>query len=256
MDIPRFRFYRILYAQNIRGFLLIETDEHLWKFLQGGNLKRIYILLIIFFICLPIGVRAQFDFSVYGRSDNGFELGVLGGVGVSSVNLENKIESEEIKMTTGFSGGVFLRYVFDENFSVQPAAIYSNMGGEISSSAKKHVYKCDYINIPVVLNMTFPMHPVIKPRIFMGPEFGIVLKANDEVEESGINRSEANIKSRIKKPNFCMVFGAGIDYAVGTNNVVLDFRYHVGLNDINDGFTYTKVFTRNFSFMAGYSISI
>lgn len=159
-------------------------------------------------------------------------------------------------MRSGFSGGMFFRYVFDENFSIQPAAIYTVMGGEINSADEKHLYKYQCLNIPLIINMTFPMHDVIKPRLFMGPEFGIIIDANEEVTSKGNQNMDINIKNKFNKPNFCMVFGAGIDYALGTNNLEIDFRYNIGLNDINNGFTNNKTYSRNFSVMAGYSISL
>ena len=199
---------------------------------------------------------AQNEYFNSNANNSRFEIGLLGGVNVSTFNLEKIENNNDLKMRSGFSGGILLRYVFDENFSVEPAAIYSMMGGKIYSASGDHVYKYNWINIPLIVNMTFPMHDIIRPRLFMGPELGIILDADEEVTAAGGNSISIDVKNKIKKPNFCMVFGAGIDYALGTNNLEIEFRYNVGLNDINDGFMNNKVYTRNFSVMAGYSISL
>lgn len=220
-------------------------------------MKKIFLgalCLCIFIMHTTLKAQTVFDYPDKKSSD--VVLGVQGGIDISTFYFDKNNENQEIKMRSGFSGGMFFRYVFDENFSIQPAAIYTVMGGEINSADEKHLYKYQCLNIPLIINMTFPMHDVIKPRLFMGPEFGIIIDANEEVTSKGNQNMDINIKNKFNKPNFCMVFGAGIDYALGTNNLEIDFRYNIGLNDINNGFTNNKTYSRNFSVMAGYSISL
>lgn len=220
-------------------------------------MKKIYILLFsLVLLAMQTFTFGQSGLYDYPEFNSKLEVGFLGGVSIATFNLDKNSPDSEIKMRTGFSGGVLLRYVFDENFSVQPAVLYSMMGSQLNSSTERHEYKYNYINIPVIVNVTFPMHDVIKPRLFMGPELGIVLDANEEITLPDKRVVKSDIKNKVKKPNFSMVFGAGIDYALGNNNITVDFRYNIGINDINDGFLTSKVYSRNFTIMTGYSIAI
>jgi len=236
-------------------FLILSGNYILFFY---GNRMNKYFLTLLFasFLLMYSSSLAQIDYDDLNKTTSTIEFGVLGGVDISTFYVEKNNTNEEVKMRSGFSGGMFFRYVFDDNFSIQPAAIFTMMGGEINTSAEKHIYKYNCLNIPIIVNMTFPMHDVIKPRLFMGPEFGIIMDADEEVSHGDGGRMQNNIKNKFNKPNFCMVFGAGVDYAVGRDNLIIDFRYNIGLNDINNGFSNNKVYSRNFSVMAGYSISL
>ena len=100
------------------------------------------------------------------------------------------------------------------------------------SGTKK--WKLDYIEIPVLLKLSFPTEGAINPSIFADPALSFAVSSNLGLEMMGVSE-DFDIGSLVSSTEFGLVFGGGLDIDLSPSNyVVIDARYELGLSDWTD----------------------
>ncbi|MFH1039258.1 MAG: outer membrane beta-barrel protein [PVC group bacterium] len=130
---------------------------------------------------------------------------------------------------TGFTGGVFLRWLLSESFTVQPELLYTMKGAEYSEdyrgSRLEITLKMDYLELPVLAKYVFPVGWSVKPHVFAGPSVGIKigddLKARYQGQSTAIPESVADLSDF----EFGLVAGGGFDIPLDSGLINLDIRY-------------------------------
>ena len=203
-------------------------------------MKKIIGFMLLTFIAFTT-LNAQSNF-----------IGLRAGMELSRFNMKNKPNDYNIKNKNGFTVGIFYRYHFTKCFSVQPEIDLVRGGSKLTpkESGNNTEYKMTYLNIPVLAGYNISVSKSFSPRIFVGPQLGFILSAKQEGEK------KTDIKKKTKSPNFGLVFGAGGDFSIGENLFSLDFRYNLGLKNINKDFTGEKVKQNSFSFTVSYALGI
>jgi hypothetical protein len=162
------------------------------------------------------------------------QIGPKAGLNISDLSGDD-ISNTDSK--TGFSGGVFFMYQFNKMFAVQPEAYYTMKGAKSKGTIEGYDYTAtwslDYIEIPVLLKLLIPIEGAsINPAIFAGPSVGFNTTHKIKVEVGG-QSSEQDITD-ITSTDFGLVFGGGLGFPVGTNELGFDVRYILGLSTIDD----------------------
>ncbi len=191
-------------------------------------------------------------------------------VGMILSNItQTPVEWEQDKsFKAGFTGGVFLNYAFNENFSIQPELLYTQKG------VKDNLYdgfitvdltaSFDYFELPVLAKYTFPWKKNFKPCIFAGPSFAYTISSNLEVSAL-LFSAEIDFSDLTHVTDFGFVAGAGFDCPLGKGNLVFDARFQLGFTNVIlsgdfeiDGSTQTidedDFKNYGFAFMLGYSL--
>lgn len=195
------------------------------------------------------------------------EIGAKGGVNIRSLNFKSNYTGFSNETRAGFVGGIFLKYNINEMFSIQPEVLVAVKGGRqdagkrtvagVAVPSQRFDYNLTYLDIPVLVNVTFPTQSPISPKLFFGPQVGFLLNAKEKFEENGKQIHDKDIKSNMTKADFSLVFGAGLDVAVTAKaKVLLDLRYDLGLTDLDKGFSKTKTRNRGFMIMGGFSFAL
>src|SRR4029077_2049019 len=104
--------------------------------------------------------------------------------------------------------------------AVQPELFFSGQGGKDGGE----VVRLGYLNIPLLLQYMAGNGF----RLQTGPQLGILLKAEDEVDNVTIN-----IKDNLKAVDFSWAFGAS--YKFPNCGMGVDARYNLGISNISDG---------------------
>jgi len=164
----------------------------------------------------------------------GMQLGLKAGVNFSNL-VGDDIEGAESK--TGFVGGLFFMYQFNKLFAIQPEAYYTMKGATdeqvILGETADLTISLDYIEIPILFKVLIPIeNSPIRPSVFVGPYVGFNSTAKAKLEYMGDSQEE-DIED-VKSTDFGLVFGAGLGFPVGTNEVGVDFRYGLGLTTLDD----------------------
>lgn len=158
-------------------------------------------LVVTFFITSIFGVNAQ------GETAFGLSGGFINGsanVSIAGFDLGNTIDDLKVTDGSGFYIGLLAELSVSEKFSIQPEALYTNVGGE------------SLIMIPVMAKY----YIADKFNIQAGPQLDFLLDVPAVVDEV------------IKKSGFSLGFGAGYDI---NDSFAVQAKYTVGLNNRVDG---------------------
>jgi len=184
--------------------------------------KKYFILVLIF---------AAFTSVSLGQ---GMQLGLKAGVNFSNL-VGDDVEGAESK--TGFAGGLFFMYQFNKLFAIQPEAYYTMKGATdeqtFAGETAELTLSLDYIEIPILFKVLIPIeNSPIRPSVFVGPYVGFNSTAKAKLEYMG--QSEEDDIEDVKSTEFGLVFGAGLGFPVGQNELGVDFRYELGLTTLDD----------------------
>lgn len=174
-------------------------------------MKKILVSLVLVILCSAT-LWAQ-----------GIGFGIKAGANISNTNISSDDYSLDTKSKFGFHGGVFFTFMFSEKLGIQPELLYSTQGSEYDESSFDGKLTIDYVNIPVLLryniNETFSVHA--------GPQFGILLKAEEEFDGD-----TGDVKDDFKSSDISGAFGIEVDlpmklgfgarYVLGLSNVLAD----------------------------------
>jgi outer membrane protein W len=156
----------------------------------------------------------------------GMMFGVKGGL-----NMANTVgtDAKETAMKMGIVGGVFMSYGITEIFAVQPELLYSMKGAKSSVEGSDAEEKLNYFEIPLLLKVNFPTEGKIKPSLYAGPAFGILMSAKSESGGESVD-----VKDYLKTMDIGIVAGAGVGYQMEKGLMFLEARYEVGLSSVMD----------------------
>jgi len=162
------------------------------------------------------------------------QIGPKAGLNISNITGDD-IENADSK--TGFAGGVFFMYKFSNMFAIQPEAYYTMKGATQKETFEGETidftYSLNYIEVPLLLKLLIPIEgSLINPAIFAGPAIGFKSTAKVKAEFQG-QSSEEDIED-VKSTDFGLVFGGGLGFPVGKNELGFDVRYILGLSTIDD----------------------
>jgi hypothetical protein len=162
------------------------------------------------------------------------QLGVKAGLNLANLSGDDISDTDA---RTGFAGGLFFMYQFNDMFAIQPEAYYSMKGATDKGSFEGYSYeaelKLDYLEIPLLLKFLIPIKDSnVRPTVFAGPSFGFNMSAKSKVEAGG-QTFEQDLEY-VASTDFGLVFGGGIGFPVGNGELGFDIRYILGLSTIDD----------------------
>ena len=175
--------------------------------------------LKVFLSVIVLGISAL---SMQAQDESGF--GIKGGLNLTNINVDDPEASYDSR--TGFHAGLFLRGKFNK-VGIQPEVLLftqravGNYGslGDVEDSFT-------YLSIPLI----FKFYPVGGLNLQVGPQFGFLLDGERKFENA-LGTFKQDIKESYEKSDISVSLGAGYDFGFGLG---LDFRYNIGVKDINN----------------------
>ena len=207
-------------------------------------MKRYFIFALIF---------AAFTSFSFGQ---GMQLGLKAGVNFTNL-VGDDIEGAESK--TGFAGGLFFMYQFNKMFAIQPEAYYTMKGATdketLNGETIEGTLSFDYIEIPILVKLLIPIeNSPIRPSVFAGPAVGFNTTAKGKVEYMG-QSAEQDLEN-VASTEFSLVFGAGLGFPVGNNELGFDVRYLLGLTTLDDSADNADIKNSVFNINAYFGFSL
>ena len=181
-------------------------------------------------------------------------IGVMAGVNLAKLSGEDITSADN---RTGFLGGIFVTFHVTNSFAIQPEVIYSQKGfADNSDPDFDATFKLDYIDVPVLLRFGIPVVGPIRPFFVAGPSFGLQVKCGVGASGEGVSASidcdelGDQIGLEFQKKSFDMsgVVGAGVDFRLGGQTLMLGARYQHGFSDVIED---AAVKNRTWSVVAG-----
>ncbi len=192
-----------------------------------------------------------FPISLYGQVNLGFK----GGMSLSTIG---GADVDDVDYRTGFGVGAFLEFPVSDVVSIQPELLYMKRGAEETEAGITVTFAVDYVEIPVLLRLNFPVEGSIAPYFLVGPSIGFKsgceMRLEDDEFGLGVDCEEVDVE--IKTIDFAGVVGAGLSFEAGPGNVTVGARYNYGFISLDDSDAEEDIKGRAFSFLAGYSFPV
>ncbi len=166
------------------------------------------------------------------------DLGVKVGVNLATLNGQGESPGRR----TGIIGGAHLTISLPNNsmFYFQPELLYSQKGFSESVEGNSATLALDYIDLPVLVGVKFDNGGSVTPRIFAGPQASFKMSCKLKGDAGGDSASidcGSELIGEVfdaKSVLFDLLFGAGVDFDMGSIDIVFDARYDLGLTDALD----------------------
>jgi len=190
--------------------------------------------------------------------------GVKGGLAMANLTGKDATPPRggEKKMLLGANAGGVFTINFAPMFGAELDLFYSMKGAKGTVGSAEDNLKYDYLDIPLLAKFIVPMEGAIKPVVFVGPSFGILLSAKEEISGTGTMEGTTDVKDDLNSLDIGLVAGAGAEIGAGPGKVLVDVRYSMGFTTTEKLTDAIKALGRTeapvvknsvFSFMAGYA---
>lgn len=194
--------------------------------------------------------------------------GPLIGVNSSDVDTDIPVNAEFSRRV-----GIGIGWLFDFNLgdfvAVSLQSIYLQKGvklevNDVNYGSGRFDVELDYLEIPVFFKIAFGTIKVTHAYLLVGPNIGINLRSNAEVNSQG-SSADLDINQVIKSIDFGIGFGLGIHFRIPESNsfVFFEGRYVTGLTNLLEQSTFDfgagpvqlagEAKSRDFQFMMGAS---
>jgi hypothetical protein len=201
-------------------------------------MKRIVIAFVMLMASTPVAAAPFVSF------------GVKGGIYTSNTT-EVPTGWPETAFRNGFAGGVYMDYAFNRSFSLQPEILYVTKGldGGLERTGYDLNYtaRFDYIQVPILAKFTIAGKSRFSPYFFAGPDVGINIGADMDLEFTDTRTGESASGSSdwsdvMNTMEVCFSFGLGCRYAIGLGGITADARFDFGLTNVYSGGEVTTEF--------------
>lgn len=178
-------------------------------------------------------------------------FGLRGGMSMSNLSLDP--EFVELDSRTSLAGGGFLVLDLPGILDIQVEALYMPKGatadvqitdesGEVTGTGEL-TYKLDYLEVPLLARVGLGTGPI---HLLAGPALGF--KVTSKATLDGFPDEELDW---IKSTDLGLVVGLGAALPSSFGSVVIDARYNLGLNNLNDSDEGADFKNRTFLVSAG-----
>jgi hypothetical protein len=191
-------------------------------------MKWTKIIILLFFFLSSKLIAGEF-------SGLGLKLGYN-----SSIFTGNDIPGKGVSSQPGLILGGFVSYKFNNMFSIQQEVLFTTKGSKINII--EDIYLSNtfvYLELPFLAKATFLTEYWLRPNIYVGPAFAVLITAfNDRYFLDDIRS-----------------FDLGVDIGVSFEvwRVSLDFRLTKGLLNFDESADNIDLKNQTISIMAGYA---
>ena len=203
----------------MRGRLQVLREKE--QLLKYGHLIIVVVLLTLVSITPVYAGKTTF--------------GVKAGLSMSNAYDVAADWDESIDWKTGFTGGAFLNYAFNDNFSLQPEILFTQkgFGGTLFDDIVEidMTLSLDYFELPVLAKYAFSADKKFRPTLFAGPSFAYCFGSELAVSW-WLFSGNVDFSSVTHVTDFGVVLGGGFDYVLSRGTIVFDGRFTYGFTNV------------------------
>lgn len=188
-------------------------------------------------------------------------VGIRGGMRWASLRGEQETDGGTGLLVGGYAGfGLAdqLAIQLEVNYGTRSVSGLRVGDDALDTAEPPSDLQMRYLEVPILLRVGFPGERLL-PSFFAGPYAGFLLSCDLEPEDAERRSCDESSQDQWFNPRSTdvgMVFGAGLDLALGAGSVFLDARYGVGLLSIHSGDAFSTQhagldFTGGFAFPIG-----
>ena len=196
---------------------------------------RVATLAALMMLFVTAGAQAQVS------------LGIRGGANFSSFSGD---DAEDAETKTGLLGGVFLQFSPSSLITIQPEALYTQMGASFNEAGDEFEIASTYVQIPVLARVNFGGEAGgLRPHFLLGPSVSFKVGCDYTDGEEDISCDNEALQAigipDVKSTDFGLVFGAGVGFGMGTGELSIDGRLYQGLSKVFESFEGEEVDVKN-----------
>jgi len=188
-------------------------------------MKRSTITMTAILFILTLGLSAV------SRAETHPRFGLAGGLNIAKVWGN---EAGGTGTHSGGIGGILMYFPMGNTAAFRPEFIFSQKGTEAdfydpySDSYQRVVGAIDYVEIPLLFDVSFTSSPGSHPYIIMGPALAVPIKAQIKFGDQAVD------VSNVRNLDFGFIGGLGIAFGGKERHFMIETRYNLGLNQIFD----------------------
>jgi hypothetical protein len=155
-------------------------------------------------------------------------LGLEGGLNLANVSIN---PSQTSNSRTGLIIGGVMDIGISPTIAVTGGLRYVMKGFQVTNQGVTFTDKLNYLEVPVLLKVKFPLTEV-KPYLIGGPTLGIRVSASEE-QSNGQQTADVDASSAYESIDFGLLFGGGLDFAIAAKTgLFIQAGYGFGLSNI------------------------
>ncbi len=159
------------------------------------------------------------------------KLAIGGEAGINIANFTGTPDPST-STRTGLIIGADFSMGFTKYIAIQPGLKFIMKGASNSSAAGSVSDKLNYLEIPVLLKVTFPLTEV-SPYLIGGPVLAINMSANEDQTPTGGTTTTVDVSNDISGTDFDLLVGGGVGFKVAPRmDIFAQFGYSFGLSNI------------------------
>jgi len=158
------------------------------------------------------------------------------------------------KTQAGLAGGVFGFFRIKDHLGLQPQALFVQKGAKAEAGGSTAAAKISYLEFPILLKLSLPASgdgSQVSPYVLAGGAVGVRVGCTLKTSSGGTSTSEScqDAGAEIKKTDFDLVFGAGVDIGRAT----IAGRVDLGLTKIDASSARSDIKNRTFYLLVGWT---
>ena len=153
----------------------------------------------------------------------GIGKGIKGGYNFANVSADPDFDKSS---RSAFAIGGFIELDLPGPLDFQGEVLYFPKGAKAKTPADDITFKGDYLEIPLLAKIQFPIAPTLSWNIHAGPSFGFKISegTDPKVDTGG---------DVFKSSDFGGAVGAGVKFSALISYVAVDARYTLGFSDVS-----------------------
>lgn len=166
-------------------------------------------------------------------------VGVKAGAALASLSGAQDSESR-----TGLVAGGYLGFALGDRLAIQIEAVYAVRGGEgvgiganaLDDAAEPSDIRLSYVEVPLLIRAGYPGERLL-PSLFLGPYVGFLVSCGLTLSDGSEGDCDDEARAAWFNPRsteYGLLFGGGLDWAVGESTIFIDARYSLGLGSVQD----------------------
>jgi opacity protein-like surface antigen len=163
------------------------------------------------------------------------------GVNFASWNSDEAFtEGSDQKYMTGTNLGLAFQIGVSDMLSIQPELLLIQKGVRVeefdSRVSSKLLFKLNYLEVPMLVKLSFPVSESLGLFVNAGPSIGYALNGKIIYIEDGDRKEDIDFDDDdgFKRTDISMVLGGGASFNLSSVKLLLEARYLYGFSNVLD----------------------
>lgn len=140
-------------------------------------------------------------------------------------------DAVDLQINKGATGGIFLHIGLVDFLTLQPELLFKQAGasGVVVNGNTAQQIKINYIEVPLLFKLRLPIDQTFYPHVLIGPQGSYAVSRKYTADGDGV-ADDINVR----RSDVGGVVGAGMDVQSDRFFWTIDFRYGIGILNLDD----------------------